>query len=92
MLEVDTDTLLEIVGRLETQLENYNLHITDLQTLSNKIESSTDWIDAAIKPSFISYLNAYIEIYKAIAKSLESYVQFLQVKVKNFSEHEGKFS
>lgn len=92
MLEVDTDTLSETVGNLKTQLENYNLHITDLQSLSNKIDSSTDWIDAAVKPSFISYLNAYIEIYKAIAKGLESYIQFLEIKIKNFNEHEGKFS
>ena len=92
MLEVTPEELLTFASNLDSKLANYDSHIGDLVSLSNQIASSTDWIDETVKPSFISYLNSYIEIYKAISKSLRSYSAFIKAKANNFSDNETKFS
>ncbi len=92
MLEVNPEEILSTIKNLKSKISNYESHIEELSSLSKKIEGSSDWVDETVKPSFINYLNSYIEIYKAIHKSLTSYASFLEKKVKNFSENEDKFS
>ena len=92
MLEVNPEELLTLVRNLDAKLTTYDSHIAELVSLSKQIESSTDWVDETVKPSFISYLNSYIEIYKAVSKSLKSYGVYLKSKVNNFTDNESKFS
>ncbi len=92
MLDINPEELLNQLKGLDTKISNYDSHISELLTLSKQIEASTDWVDETVKPSFISYLNSYIEIYKAISKSLKSYSKLLRAKVNNFKENETKFS
>jgi hypothetical protein len=92
MLEVNPEELLTLVRNLDNKLSTYDSHISELVSLSKQIEASTDWIDETVKPSFISYLNSYIEIYKSISTSLRSYGAFLKSKVNNFTDNETKFS
>ena len=92
MLELEYETLMDTIDEIGSKLDDYNAHVTDLKALSDKINSSTDWIDEAIKPTFINYLNSYIEIYKTVAKAIAAYQQFITKKLENFNEHESKFS
>ncbi|HIS17178.1 MAG TPA: hypothetical protein IAC02_01025 [Candidatus Coprovivens excrementavium] len=92
MLELEYETLMDTIDEIGSKLDDYNAHVSDLKVLSDKISSSTDWIDEAIKPTFISYLNSYIEIYKAVAEAIAAYQQFMTKKLENFNEHESKFS
>jgi len=92
MLDINPEELLNQLKGLDTKISNYDSHISELLVLSKQIEASTDWVDETVKPSFISYLNSYIEIYKTISKSLKSYSKLLRAKVNNFKENETKFS
>lgn len=92
MLEVDYDSLMNAISSLESYLEEYNSHISDMKTLSDKVNSSDDWIDTSVKPLFINYLNSYIEIFNSCEKALNDYINFLRIKANNFNEHENKFS
>lgn len=92
MLEIDIAEIEGVIKNLNQKIDDYEYHVSELSSLSKKIESSTDWINKTVKPSFISYINSYIEIYKTIAKSLKTYTTYLQNKLDNFKENESKFS
>lgn len=56
------------------KISNYETIIGQLEGLVNRINSSDDWIDVAVKTAYISKCNNYIASCKSFVQALRDYV------------------
>jgi hypothetical protein len=88
----DKSGISAITSELTNYLDEYNNHISELEQLISTMNSSTDWEDKTIKTSFIATASSYIKAYKSLALGIEAYINCLNKKSDNLSEHESLYS
>lgn len=75
------------------KISNYETVIGQLESLVNRINSSDDWIDVAVKTAYISKCNDYINLCKSFVKALRDYVNnYLASKSTEIAGIERAFS
>ncbi len=80
------------VSKMRGLISDYKDKIIEITTLVNTINGSTAWKDAVVKTEFITTCNDYIEVYKNLAASMESYVNYLSSKSSSGEELESAYS
>lgn len=80
------------VSKMRTLISDYKDKIIEITTLVNSINGSTAWKDAVVKTEFITTCNSYIDVYKALASSMENYVNYLNSKSSSGEELERAYS
>ena len=80
------------VSKMRNLINDYKDKIREITTLVNTINGSTDWKDAIVKTEFITTCNDYISVYKNLAASMESYVNYLNSKSTSGEELERAYS
>lgn len=68
------------VSKMKSLISDYKDKIIEITNLVNTINGSTAWKDAVVKTEFITTCNAYIDVYKNLATSMENYVNYLSSK------------
>lgn len=81
-----------IITDVRNSISVYNEQITALENLINSMNASKDWIDEAVKTSFINTAQSYITSYKSFSTGLSGYINCLEKKSKNVVSHESNFS
>lgn len=89
----DENIVSSVVTDALNKISSYENIIGQLEGLVNKINSSDDWIDIAVKSAYIEKCNGYISVYKAFVKSLNDYVSnYLAIKSKEIAAIERAYS
>ena len=81
-----------ITSEMTNYLDEYKTHINSLEELISSMSGSNAWKDQTIKTSFIATAKSYIRAYKALSNGIEAYINCLNKKSDNFSEHENLYS
>lgn len=88
----DKDGISAITNEMTNYLNEYKNHITALEQLINNMNSSTAWQDKIVKTTFIITSTSYIKAYKSLSNGIEAYINCLNKKSENLSEHESLYS
>lgn len=88
----DEDGLGTIISDIKSSLSSYREKIERLESLISAMNSSSSWIDAQVKTSFINTANSYITLYNNFCCGLESLITCLSKKSGNIVEHESNYS
>lgn len=88
----DKSGVSSITSELNNYLNEYKNHIVALEQLINTMSSSTAWEDKTIKTSFIATAKSYIKAYNSLSNGIEAYINCLNKKSENLSEHESLYS
>lgn len=88
----DSEGVNNAVLQMKEYLENYKNHVTSLENLINTMSGSGSWKDEEVKTSFIATAISYVSAYKSFSAGLEGYINSLNKKSTNLSEHESVFS
>lgn len=88
----DSEGVNNTVLQMKEYLENYKNHVTSLENLINTMSGSGSWKDEEVKTSFIATATSYVSAYKSFSAGLEGYINSLNKKSTNLSEHESVFS
>jgi hypothetical protein len=88
----DDSGISTIVSDVKEQINDYKENISALEKLVTNIEGSSDWIDEQVKTSFVNTAKSFVDSYKTFSAGLEGYINCLEIKSENITEHEGKFS
>jgi uncharacterized protein YukE len=88
----DSDGVSTTVSQMKEYLESYKTQITSLENLINTMSGSGSWKDEEVKTSFIATAMSYVSAYKSFSAGLEGYINSLNQKSTNLSEHESVFS
>ena len=91
MIEVDPAELKDIASQLQGELDSYKGKIDELTAMKNKIDSSTDWIENSVKPSFIATLDSYITTFMALEDAIDAYIQYINIKADDFDALDSAF-
>lgn len=88
----DSDGINTVTLQMKEYLDSYKSHVTSLEQLVNSISSSSAWKDEEVKTSFVATAQSYIVAYKSFCSGIEGYINCLNKKSDNLSEHESVFS
>ena len=88
----DSEGVNTAVLQMKEYLESYKNHVTSLEKLINTMSGSGSWKDEEVKTSFIATAMSYVSAYKSFSVGLEGYINSLNKKSTNLSEHESVFS
>lgn len=88
----DAEGISSVVTSLQTLIGDYKDRILELINLVNNINGSSSWIDKDVKSSFVNTCNSYINLYKDLVTSMESYVNYLIRKSDSASAIESAYS
>ena len=88
----DENGVNSFISEVKEYLEDYNNHVTALESLLNSISSSTAWQDETVKSSFVNTVTSYISGFKAFSSGISGYVDCLKLKSDNIVEHETNYS
>lgn len=88
----DSEGVNTTVLQMKEYLESYKNHVTSLENLINTMSGSGSWKDEEVKTSFIATATSYVSAYKSFSSGLEGYINSLNKKSTNLSEHESVFS
>ena len=88
----DKSGISSITNEMTNYLNEYKDHIAALEQLVSNMNGSSAWEDKNIKTSFIATANSYINAYKSLSSGIEAYINCLNKKSDNLSEHESLYS
>lgn len=88
----DSEGVNTTVLQMKEYLDSYKTHIASLEQLINTMSGSGSWKDEEVKTSFITTAQSYISAYKSFSSGLEGYINSLNKKSANVSDHESVFS
>ena len=91
MIEVDPAELKEIASQLQGELNSYKGKIDELTAMKSKIDTSTDWVEAKVKPDFIATLDSYITTFTALEDAIDAYIQYINIKADDFDALDSAF-
>lgn len=81
-----------VISSLKTNISDYKGKVTDLEKKIGEIAGSSSWKDESVKKAFINTCHSYIELYKNLSYTMESYVSYLSSKSSAFSNLENSFT
>ena len=81
-----------IITSLKNIKKNYEDKIAEIKKLVIDIESSSSWVDQAIKTSFINCCNQYVTLYERVISGMDVYITYLEKKSKAALELETAYS
>ena len=88
----DYDNVSSIVNSLKKTSASYEAKITEFKTLISNISSSSAWIDAELKTSFIDCCNNYMSLYDRVSQTMTGYISYLEKKSEAALEFETAYS
>ena len=91
MIELDPAELKDIASQLQGELSSYKGKVDELTAMKNKIDSSSDWVENALKPSFIATLDSYITTFMALEDAIDAYIQYINIKADDFEALDSAF-
>lgn len=81
-----------VVSSLKSISSNYRTCIQDIATLVKSIASSSSWIDASVKTSFITTCSTYIISYSALADAMDLYIEYISQASSRASDIESHYA
>ena len=91
MIELDPAELKDIASQLQGELNSYKGKVDELTAMKNKIDSSSDWVENALKHSFIATLDSYITTFMALEDAIDAYIQYITIKADDFEALDSAF-
>ena len=88
----DYNNVETIITSLKNIKKNYEDKIAEIIKLVIDIESSSSWVDQAIKTSFINCCNQYVTLYERVISGMDVYITYLEKKSKAALELETAYS